>query len=63
MLNISLCTHTMGQPFFFGAIPIYGVLPYSIINRFVEGASRSLVMDTNQVFHPVWYLAQVHVAT
>ena len=24
-------THTMGQPFFFEAIPIYGVLPYSMI--------------------------------
>ena len=28
---MSLCTHTMGQPFFSGAIPIYGVLPYSMI--------------------------------
>ena len=41
MLNISLCTHTVGQPFCFGAIPIYGVLPYSIIHihlpRLLEG--------------------------
>ena len=34
---MSLCTHTMGQPFFSpGAIPIYGVLPYSMINKLVH---------------------------
>ena len=44
MLNISLCTHTMGQPFFFGAIPIYEVLLYSII-KLHSGDEHVTCMD------------------
>ena len=32
-MNIRLCTRSMGQPFFFCAIPTYRVLPYSMIPR------------------------------
>ena len=31
VLNIRFCTHLMGPPFFFWAIPTYRVLPYSMI--------------------------------
>ena len=32
VLNVSFCTRYMGPPFFFRAIPTYGVLPYSMIS-------------------------------
>ena len=31
VLNVSFCTRYMGPPFFFRAIPTYGVLPYSMM--------------------------------
>ena len=34
---MSLCTHLMGKPFFLGAIPTYGVLPYSMILSEIVG--------------------------
>ena len=30
-MNMSFCTDLMGMPFFSWAIPIYGILPYSMI--------------------------------
>ena len=66
VLNVSFCTRYMGPPFFFRAIPTYGVLPYSmIVPRVNRLAPKKVHLNNALYMHGVscmYFTSNPHLA-